>query len=40
MMKTLFTDRALVALAFVWNEAPALSDWLEILESMKSLNLF
>lgn len=39
-MKALFTDRFLVAAAFVWNEAPALSDWLEIIESLQSVNPF
>lgn len=39
-MKILCTDRALVALAFVWNEAPALSDWLDIIESLQSLTIF
>ena len=40
MMRALFTDRILFAGAFVWNEAPALADWLDILESLKSLTLF
>lgn len=39
-MKTLFTDRFVFAAAFVWNEAPAVSDWLEIIESLPFLNPF
>lgn len=39
-MKTLFTDRALVVLAFVWNEAPAVSDWLDIISSVATLYPF
>ncbi len=39
-MKSLCTDRALVALAFVWSEAPALADWLDIIESLQSLSIF
>lgn len=35
MMKTLFTDRILVAAAFVWAEAPAVADWLDILSSLQ-----
>lgn len=36
-MKTLFTDRLLVAAAFVWAEAPAVADWLDIVTSLYSI---
>lgn len=41
-MKTFFTDRAMVAAAFVWAEAPAVADWLDIVTNLYSTihNLF